>query len=292
MKTLLKQCAIIIGAILMLAACGNEPKEPKDQLAFDIEISNITYQSADLNIKCTDTNQLYILQVANDELLEMYGSIEGCVESYIEYLLENCPTIGALFGLSSMEDILYLMGYGYRGDSEITLSNLESSMDYILFVVALNPEDFTYSALTTKNFTTEESPEMSFRFTMNGDSVNIFPSGDHLYLYSQCTAKQMEEAGTTELLQYVNQDFKQIKSSEKLQEHLAKGNISVPVPANIQDGEIFYEYAITVDENDYSYIGNAFTYKQFKYTNHNNVAAKKAQNYIWENNSRPIINKK
>lgn len=142
-----------------------EPMEMKD-LDFNVEISNITYESIDIKVTPSDLNAVYYLTFGEKSRLVNDDGSQMTDEQLTELLqneIFNLIKLGMVFGQTKEEVLEEIC---YSGVSTGTIDGLYAGKDYYAFTVGIDKSGYFNSDMSKKEFKTESVLPSDNQFTM------------------------------------------------------------------------------------------------------------------------------
>lgn len=139
--------------------------------SFDIEVSNITFNSAHIAIAPSDAQAAYVFDFAPASELEEYTDAElakEIIDYYKEYIIEN-------YG----EEYLSLLPYLFsEGNFEKDFNGLTANTEYVVFAFYVDEAGNMLGNMAKKSFTTEHvTPHWTMDLTMTGGEVFVYDFG-------------------------------------------------------------------------------------------------------------------
>lgn len=160
----------LVAAVALATSCekekepGNENPIEEPTAAFTIEVSDITFSSANIKVTPNDDTKTYFWSYIDKAYYDELGTDSANVQDDLDYY----------------EDEIF--DYLVKGVTKDTLSGLSEATDYYVYAYYLdsdgNYSDFVKVAFTTKQFVA--TSELTFSFEVVEDSIlRITPSNNN-----------------------------------------------------------------------------------------------------------------
>ncbi|MCQ2146572.1 MAG: PL29 family lyase N-terminal domain-containing protein [Bacteroidales bacterium] len=138
-------------------------KEAPTDITFDIQVANLTHESADVTFTPSSSAVYYLPAVESPGWVESFDSLEELAQGDLDYWKGKYGSTYESYGFSSIEDLI-LTGLCSKGTYTMEAEDLDPESKYYAYVFALDADCNIISDVFIKEFTTEAKPESNLEF--------------------------------------------------------------------------------------------------------------------------------
>ena len=228
---------------------GEEPVRP-----FAIEVTNVTFHSADVKISPLDAEMTYFCNLMTQEAFDTYATAEEMAREQVDDIKNLAMSSGMTF-----EQYCLAAGLLYTGEQEFTTATaLEGDTGYMEFVFGLDYQGNITSEVVYEPFKTEPEPQvepssMTFELSVTditdiSAKMTMKPSVDDEYYYAFFVNKENYD--------YLGDEYIIQTCIDDLNEYISSSDWAEVVAEQCFIGEDTFSYG-EFDANT-EYVGFAF----------------------------------
>lgn len=259
MKKILLGVALIATA-LIATSCNKERSNEPDPSKYKLEISNITYNAADILIDPADTTITYIWSVYEKEVFDKYGdaagdSIKASLLAALDYYNAELKAMYEEYGLEWKDEYAYTIAdFLANGKQEQHVTGLKESHKYYLVLAEMDEKGEFKSEVYFKPFETpafKVTSDLKIAVSNEGNVIKFTPDNNNeKYYWNWTTQFAMTYYGFEDITEMAEDDIAYY--GEEIEDFLVNG----------EDGEDVSEYEaegyVASGDTVYAY---AFGYK-------------------------------